>query len=186
MSKLNRFLEKDRLVFIVLTLISLFGIFFVLPISFTSAFRLGKAGGGVSDKLNQAKTFWPQKDQYHQSIKALTEEIDSVQSKIIELQQEPEFLSFVSSKSKEFNVDIEILQPLSQTFYVNLGDKVLNYFPVKIKAKGSYHDLQKFIEYVQSSRYFVEIKELKLSFQGTYNTIEILLCGVIQNKEEQQ
>ncbi|MDD5069171.1 MAG: type 4a pilus biogenesis protein PilO [Candidatus Omnitrophica bacterium] len=185
MSKLNRLLEKERIVFIVLALICLFGIFFVLPVSFTNAFRIGKAKVGVNDKLNQVKAFWPQKDQYHKNIKSLTEEIDSVQSKIIESQQEPEFLSFVSSKSKEFNIDIEILQPLSQTFYINLGDKVLNYFPVKIKAKGSYHDLQKFIDYVQNSRYFMEIKELKLSFQGTHNTIEILLCGVIQNKKEQ-
>jgi len=56
------------------------------------------------------------------------------------------------------------------------------YFPIRIRARGRFHNLGQFYAYLQGSQYFFDATELKIQSNTPYNIIEMVLCGLLEKK----
>jgi hypothetical protein len=122
---------------------------------------------------------WPQRDLYESIKSGRQKEIERVQDKFLLPREESKVFPFISESGKRFNIEVEAISPGRPTDYGQEASE-FSYFPIKIKAKGHFHDLVKFLACLQGSEYFFEARELSLVYAEPYNVAHIVICGLVQ------
>lgn len=175
-------IDKQTIIFFVLAVFLLMEIFVLVPWSFKRIAVLSKTAASLSRKLKSVKADWPNKDKYIDNQEKLKEQIKKVHSRFIPSQEESKLLSFISANSKDFNVSIKSLLPGGREEYVSTHFGEFKYLPVAVEARGGFHNLARFLDYLKRSQYFFEIKKMSISSQQPYNLIEMDICGVVANE----
>ena len=178
MPKLN--LDREKLIFFILIMFLALEIFVLFPWAIDKILRLSKEVSNIKVKLIAIEKDWPKKDSYLEQEEKLKEEVDKQKSSFISLQQESKLLSFISQNSKNFAVEIESIVPKELKDYPLDKTGKLKYLPIEIKMKSNFHNLALFLDYLQSSQHFFEVKELKITSAEGFNYVNILICGLVE------
>ncbi|MBP7087739.1 MAG: type 4a pilus biogenesis protein PilO [Candidatus Omnitrophica bacterium] len=178
MPKLN--LDREKLIFFVLIIFLALEIFVLFPWAIDKIVRLSKEAADLKTKLIAIEKDWPKKDSYLDQEAKLKEEVDKQKSSFISLQQESKLLSFISQNSKNFAVEIESIVPKELKDYLLDKSGKLKYLPIEIKMRSNFHNLALFLDYLQNSQYFFEVKELKITYAEGFNYANILICGLVE------
>jgi len=156
--------------------------FILLPWSIGRIIQVNKRTRKTFQDIKVVKQEWPDKDAYLEKKGQLKKDIEAIRSKFITSQETSKLLSFISSASRDFKVEIESFSPLKVEEYTSNKYGQFKYIPIEIKAKSKFHNLALFLEYLYKSQYFFEIKDLKITSGYPYNPIEITICGLIVEK----
>ncbi|MFH1504155.1 MAG: hypothetical protein ABIH08_02030 [Candidatus Omnitrophota bacterium] len=176
-----RFQKKTIIFFGVIIFVALEA-FILLPERIKSVVVLNKKIIFSAEKVEAIKKEWPKREKYLEECRVLEVEIDKAKARIVSSQQESALLSFISTNSKDFGVEIQSLYPDKPQELASVNSPQLKYLPISIKAKSEFHGLVKFLEYLQNSSYFFEIKDLSVESGYPYNSIEALICAIIKEK----
>lgn len=175
-------LDKRTVVFIVLAGALILELFLLLPLAVRQIKASNRKINDLKVKLANIEREWVNKDSYIEKNEKCKQELLSWQEKFFLPQEEASVLSFVSSESKKFDIKIEFLKPAKAKDYSSTKFGNFKYLPISIKAEGGYHDLARFMEYLQTGRYFFEIIELKIISGKILDSVEMVICGLIKEK----
>lgn len=134
------------------------------------------------EQIKTTTSDWPRLNQYSEAKDKLEDEIQNNQAKFIFSHQASKSLSFISTASKDFGVEIKSFLPGELKVYLSQEGQELFYLPIDIKAKARFHDLASFLDYLQNSRYFFDIKQLEIESEYPYNSIEMVLCAIVEKE----
>ena len=179
MRKLN--FDKHTAIFLVLAIFLIIEIFVVSPSAINKIVELNKKISNAAGNLETAKKEWVNNTSIEKK-RLLEKEIERINLKFISSQEESKLLSFMSRSSKNFEVQIEALSPGKVKDFISTKFNELQPLPINLEVKSSFHDLALFLEYLQNSQYFFEVKELDISYEHPYNLAEALICGMIKTK----
>ena len=180
MQKLN--LDKPAVVFFVLVFFLALEIIILFPWAISKISDLGKNITRVKISLTAIKKDWPNKDDYLKKEEKLKDAVSRQHASFIPVQQESKLLSFISKSSKNFEVEVESIIPGEPEDYSLDKKGKLKYLPINIKMKSNFHNLAVFLDYLQNSQYFFEVKEVKILAGDKYNSINMLICGLIEQE----
>lgn len=183
MKKFRLNLNKDIVIFSVLAVVLIVELAILLPLAIGNLTKLNKNIIGLKQKITATKKEWPRKDEYLDKNSRLKMELDQMRSKAIFPQQETDLFSFLSTASKKFSIEIEVLTPSEIVEGDSTGPQKFKYLPISLSAKSRFHSLAQFLNYLQSGEYFFEIKEMAVSPGRPYHSIEMLIYGLVQEKE---
>ena len=178
MRKIN--IDKQTVVFFILAAIFLGELFLIFPWEIKKISDLAKKISKVDWKISSIEGEWLKKDEYLEDKESLKKEIKEARSRFLLLEQGSKALSFISANSKDFGIEIQSLSPGKLQDYTSTEFGTFKYLPVKVKAKGKFHNLAKFLDCLSSSQYFFETKELKILHEPPCNSIEMTICGIVE------
>jgi len=178
MQKIN--IDKQAVIFFGLASFLAIELIVLVPWSFKKITILSKKGSELSRKIKSIEADWPNKDKYINDKEKIKSEIKKLREKFITPREESKLLSFISGSSKDFGVAIKSLLPGKLQDYTDTEFGEFKYLPVSVKAKSGFHNFARFLNYLKSSPYFFEVKELSISSGQPYNSIEMILCGAIE------
>ena len=176
-------IDKETIIFFVLVIFLILEIGFLLPSRIKKLNKLNKEIGEIKRSISMVKNDWPRKSSYLENNKKIKEEIKKLKSKFILPQQESKFFSFLSAKSKDFKINIESLRPLQTIDYVSSRFGKFKYLPISVEGRGKFHNLSRFLNCLQNSDYFFEVKELDIKTDQPYHSINMIICGLVKEKK---
>jgi hypothetical protein len=176
-------LKKEVILFAAFALFLIMEVGFLLPSRVKNVFILNRDIKKIKQNLINIKNDWPKKDDYLRKNEELKEEISKSHARAIFSQQESKILSFLSSKSREFGVEVESLVTADLIEYASLKLEEFKYLPVRVKIKSKFHNLARFLDYLQRSKYFFEVKEIEMVSGYPLHSIDMLICGLIKEKK---
>ena len=180
MKKIN--IDKQTVVFFIRAAILSVVLFVAFPMEIRKISDLPKQTTKVAQQVVSIENEWPRKDKYLKAKRELKEDIKRIQKKFISKQQESRMLSFISVSSKDFRVKIQSLTPGELEEYTSTKFGEFKYLPVAVKADSKFHDLVLFLNHLNDSQYFFEVKKLDILSRSPYNSIEMIICGAVAVK----
>ena len=180
MQKIN--IDKKTVVFLALAIVLFGELFVVFPWEMKRISGLTKRIAKVTQRVNSIERKWPRKDKYLEGKELLKKEIKETRGRFFSPEQESKILSFISTGSKNFGVEIQSLLPGQLQDYTSTKVGEFKYLPIVVKANSGFHNLAMFLNYLSSSQYFFEVKELNILSGSPCNSIEMTICGVIEVK----
>ena len=180
MQKIN--IDRRTIVFLILAVILFAELFVAFPWGIKKISDLMKQTNKIAQRVASIEHDWPRKDKYLEAKEELKEEVKRIQGKFILRHQESKILSFISASSKDFKVKIQSLTPGELEEYTSTKFGEFKYLPVAIKADSKFHDLVLFLNYLNDSQYFFEVKKLDILSRSPYNSIEMIICAAIAVK----
>ena len=180
MQKIN--IDKQTVVFFVLAVILFGELFVVFPWEIKKISDLAKKIDKVVQRVNFIESEWPQKDKYLEDKELLKKEIKEARGRFFLSDQRSKILFFISANSKDFGVEIQSLLPGEPQDYTSTEFGTFKYLPVMVKAKGKFHNLARFFDYLGSSQYFLEVKKLDILSSPPYSSIEMTIRGIIEEE----
>ncbi|MCF7873448.1 MAG: type 4a pilus biogenesis protein PilO [Candidatus Omnitrophica bacterium] len=167
-------LDKQLVIFISLALVLIVELFILLPWQISRISKMAKGANSLKQKIETTKTEWSRKSDYLTKISNLEDKIKKNKNKIVSSGHESKLISFISKSSQNYGVKVKAITPLDP---FSTENKKFNYIPFRIEAEGSFHDLGNFLNFLQKSDYFFEVKELTITGYRP-NKINMLLCGL--------
>ena len=180
MQKIN--IDKRTIVFFILAVILFAELFVAFPWEIKKISDLMKQTNKIAQRVASIEHDWPRKSKYLEAKVELKAEVKRVQEKFISRDQESKILSFISASSKDFKVKIQSLTPGELEEYTSTKFGEFKYLPVAVKADSGFHDLVLFLNYLNDSQYFFEVKKLDILSRSSYNSIEMIICAAIAVK----
>lgn len=176
-------LSTQKLLGIIFTALLFFilielGILFPLVIKKSSS--ISKGMRVLKERIMATQREWALKNTYSLRKDSLREEIKKIKDSILRPREEHSLLSFLSIESKNCNIEIETMKPLSAQ--EPAGNKAGGFrsVPVLIEARGNFHDVTAFLEILsKNNRYIIEIKEMTIVSQKTGNAVKLLICALM-------
>jgi hypothetical protein len=156
MLKLN--LDKNILIFSSLAVITAFELFLLLPLGIKKISVTNRKINQLRRDIEIIEKDWPHKEDYLKHSGKIKAEIQDVYVKFVIPQEESSLFSFISSESKNYAIDIKSLKPLDTQDYASSRFGKFQYLPISIKAQGNFHSLAKFLDYLQSGKFFLKLK----------------------------
>ena len=160
MQKIN--IDKQTVVFFIIAIVLFLELFIAFPWEIKKISDLSKRTIKIAQQVTSIENDWPRKDQYLNNKSELEKEIEAIQEKFILRQQESKILSFVSTSGKDFKVKIQSFTPGELEEYTSTKFGEFNYLPITIKADSKFHDLVLFLNHLNDSQYFFEVKKLDI------------------------
>lgn len=182
MPKIN--IDKQTLIFVIIVIFLLIEFTVLLPASVNRIVSLSKNVSKMRLNIERVERDWPLKDEYEKQRQVLSREIEVLRGKFIRSEEESKLLSFISGSSKDFGIEIKAMSPETLQEYTQTAAGQFQYFPIRIKARGRFHNLGQFYDYLQNSQYFFEASELKIQSNTPYNIVEMVLCGLLEKKTQ--
>jgi hypothetical protein len=170
--------NKEIVVFITIVAIIAIELFVALPFTVGNIVGLNKKIRKVKKDIETIEHDWPRKDVYLKKQLDLTVEIKTMESKYVSAAQVSSLLSFISSESKNYDIEIQGHRPGKIQKYAKSNQGQFNYLPIETDARGGYHNLARFLEYLQKGQYFFEISDLTIVNEYPYNSIKMTICGL--------
>lgn len=152
----------------------------VIPLEIGSIFNINKRITKTNRDLNIIQKEWPDKEDYLKRSKDLEQEIGQMRAKFILPQQETTLFSYISSESKNFNVQIKLLKPALPQDYASNKLGKFKYLPIIIEAKSSSYDLLNFFNFIQTGQYFFDVTEMRISSDSPYHSVTMVICGLLK------
>lgn len=154
----------------------------VLSSEVSAIFGINKRITKLRQDLVQIERDWPNRDNFSKQKEDLKKEIEEMHTKYVLPQAESALYSFLSSESKNFNVQVKVLKPAPLQDYLTTKLGKFKYLPIIISAKGSFHGLANFLDHIQNSKYFFDVTELRIASSTPYHSIEMVICGLVKEK----
>ncbi|UCD15812.1 MAG: hypothetical protein JSV34_01830 [Candidatus Omnitrophota bacterium] len=173
-------LDKKSIIFIGLVAVLLLELALILPLQVGKMRKLNAEIIMIRRKLANLERDWPKRSQYLEENGNLKEEIKMTKMRFFSPRQESSALAFISSESEKFNIKIELLKPAEIKGGASTKFGVFKRLPVTVKARGKFHNLVRFLEYLQNSKYFFEVTELDIFSGQPYNSIDMVICGLVK------
>lgn len=172
-------LDKNIILAIVLAVV-LIGEVILLILGTGAVFNINKKISKIKQDLATIEKEWPNKDSYLNKSESLKKEIAALREKFILPQQESALFSYISSESKNFNVQIKVIKP--QAMQDHAASKVgkFKYLPITISAISSFHGFAQFIDFIQTGKYFFDVTEMQILSNSPYHSIEMVICGLVK------
>ena len=180
MQKIN--IDKQTVVFFIIAIVLFLELFIAFPWEIKKISDLSKRTIKIAQQVTSIENDWPRKDQYLKNKSELEEEIKIIQEKFILGQQESRMLSFISVSGKDSKVKIQSFTPGELEEYTSTKFGEFNYLPITIKADSKFHDLVLFLNHLNDSQYFFEVKKLDILSRQPYNSIKMIICGIVAVK----
>lgn len=156
----------------------------MLPLSVRQIIVLNREISGFSLKLKDIAREWPKKDDYDNQELLLEEEIKVIQKKFVSFDQESQLLSFISSAGKSLGFDIKSFSSEKSEDYNGLEQGKFKYLPIHISGSSKYHNLALFFNYLQSSKYFFDVKKISIATGLSGDKIDMVLYGIMKEVPE--
>lgn len=160
MRKIN--LDRQTVIFITLATILAGELFILFPWELRKINTFTERIAKIAERINYVENEWPQKKRYLENQKRLKAEIKKTREEFIITNQESKLLSFISASSKDFEIEIQSLSPQELQTYVSTKFGKFKYLPIKVKADGKFNNLGMFLNFLNNSQYFFEVKELTI------------------------
>ena len=173
-------LDKYIMVFLVLAIFLIVEVFIFFPFGIKKMSSISQKTARLVKDLNQIERDWPNKDNYLKKIEELKVGVKEKKNRFTSQDKESKLISFISSKSKDFDIEILSLSPGDLKDYTTTEFGEFKYLPLNIKAKGKFHNLALFLEYLQMSQYFFEIRDLTMSRVSQDNKIDMVICAIVR------
>ncbi|MCM8819669.1 MAG: type 4a pilus biogenesis protein PilO [Candidatus Omnitrophica bacterium] len=173
-------LNKEIFIFCVVLFIIVIEVFLLLPVAVKSTISINKKISAVKKDIIAIEKDWPLKSAYIQKISQLTQQISNLNTKYISPQQISSLLSFISSESKKFNIEIQQIKPANLQKKESLKLGAFSYIPIDIALNANFHDLKAFLEYLQNSNYFFEITKIDITSEPPLHKINLTICGLLK------
>jgi len=173
-------IDKYIVAFCIVAVVGLFELFFLLPLGIKKLSVLHKKIDKIREDITAVEKEWPHKDAYIKNIENIKAEIESVKNKIGVAGQESHLFSFISSASKNYGVEIKVLKPQELKNLTATKISVIKYLPIDIKLKGQFHGLAQFLDYLQNSEYFFDVREITIKGGYPYDDIEAVICALVK------
>jgi len=180
MQKIN--LDKQTVIFSLLIVVVGVELLALLPWSVSRIVSFNKKISLLVQQIKTTQNDWPRLNQYSETKDKLKDEIENSQAKFIFSHQASKSLSFISAASKDFGVEIKSFLPGELKTYLNQDGQELFYLPIDIKAKARFHDLASFLDYLQNSQYFFDVKQLNIKSDYHYNSVEMVICAIVEKE----
>ncbi len=174
-------LNKTIIILGVLSLVAVVEIS-VFTLEVKQLISLNKETSDLKAKLKRTEEEWRRKEVYLARIETLKKEKMDSLAKSILAEEVPGLLSFISSESKNFNVEINSLKPGSLEKYASLGSFKFYYLPLNIEAQGNFHRVANFLNFLQQSRYFFEIRDLEISGAPPQGLVSLVICALVREE----
>ena len=174
-------LNKQFIIFLAVSVFFLLEVIVLLPMGIKKIFVLNKEKNDFTQKIKNIEIDWLSKGIYESKKNDLSKEIEEMRNKSILYKQSSTLISFISSTSKDFGVQIKTISPGQlKEYQENLENFKL--LPIKIKSKSNFHDFVNFLDQLQSSKYFIEMKGLEITTEDEDIFIEMEICGLVEEK----
>ena len=180
MQKIN--IDKQTVVFFILAVALAGELLVAFPWGIKKISGLTMRISKITRQITSVENEWPRKDRYVKDREELKEKVKRIQGKFVLRHQESKILSFISVSSKEFNVKIQSLTPGELEKYSSTKFGEFKYLPITIKADGKFHDLVLFLNHLNGSQYFFEVKKLDILSRSPYNSVEMVICAAVAEK----
>jgi hypothetical protein len=180
MRKLN--IDKNIITISILALILLCAILIFIPLQLRILTNVNKKINALRTNLLTARKEWPVKDRYFLQSEKLKSELKDLRQKFIIPQEESALFSYISSESKNFDINIRVLKPQPLQDYLSTKLGKFKFVPITINAQGKFHNLARFFDYIQRGKFFFDVTELKISSGSLSHSIEITICGLMKEK----
>ncbi len=175
-------IDKQLIIFLTASLFLIFEAVVLLPAGIKRIVTLNKKNNEISQKIKSIEIDWPNKKIYVSKRNDLSKKIEEIHNKSILYKQSSTLISFISSKSKDCGVKIKTILPGHLQEYPSAKLEEFKLLPIRIKSKSNFHDFANFLDQLQSSKYFFEIKSLEISPEDKDNFIEMEICGLVEEK----
>lgn len=175
-------IDKQIIIFLSAAAILIGELFIVFPWEMKTISNLTKKTAKIADQVNSVEREWPKKDKYLENKELLKKEVEKEKSRFLLPGQGSKALSFISANSKNFGIEIQALSPGELQDYISTKLGTFKYLPIKVKAKGKFHSLAKFLDYLGNSQYFFGVKEMSISYRAPYNIIKMVVYGIVEEK----
>ncbi|NQT28277.1 MAG: hypothetical protein HQ570_01625, partial [Candidatus Omnitrophica bacterium] len=177
MQKIN--IDKQTGLFFILAAVLFLELLVVFPWEIKKISDLTKQTAKIAQSVVAIENEWPRKGRYLANKEQLKEKIKRIQERFILKQQESRILSFISVSSENSKVKIQSLVPGELQEYTSTKWGEFKYLPVVVKAECKFHDLALFLNSLNDSQYFFEVKKLDILPTPLYNSIEMIICAAI-------
>ncbi|MFA6281134.1 MAG: hypothetical protein WCY05_01365 [Candidatus Omnitrophota bacterium] len=154
----------------------------ILTSEIYATFGVNKKIAKLRQELTQIERDWPNRDGFSKQKQGLKQEISEMSTKFVLPQGESALYSFLSSESKNFDVQLKVLKPAPLQAYLTTKLGKFQYLPIIISANGSYHGLANFLDYIQNSKYFFDVTEMRIASGMPYHSIDMVICGLVKEK----
>lgn len=145
------------------------------------------AVSGINKKISKTRQDlatiereWPNKENYVKKSEGLKKEITELREKFILPQEDSSLFAYISSESKNFNVQIKSLKPQQLQDYTKSKLGKFKCLPIVVSAVSSYHNFAQFMDFIQNGKYFFDVLEMRIVSDSPLHSIEMALCGLVK------
>ncbi len=133
----------------------------------------------ISKKLQELQVGILSRSRRMKAKKTLKEEVAFLEKKIPGPKSDlGPYLSLISRVAKKTHIGLVSIDPLSSQKAPKNKYYKLFYLPFKLVIRDTYHNLGRFINALENSSWFLEVKEIKISGSYPKNNIEMVVCGL--------
>ena len=181
MQKIN--LDKTTVIFSSLVLFLALELFLFLPASISRIKSAGHQASLTSRKLRTIEAEWPKKAAYLKKTEQLKESIKDLKDKFVEPHEESKLLSFISSGTKDFDVEITGITPGKSKAHEESQIEGVSYLPISIEAVSGFHNFLAFLNYLQDGKYFFQVEELNMLSRYPRNSVTLVISALVKKNE---
>ena len=176
-------IDKNTVVFGLLAFAVLIEIALGFPLFVKKLINQGSRISHLKQQVSSVKTEWARKDSYTKEETDIKSERSMIQKGIVSLKQSSKILSFISTSSKDFNIEISSFSPSDPQPGYMIGEVEFCYLPITLNAKGEFSDLIRFLKHLEASEYFFRVGSLDIVSSRPSHLISILLWVVVEKKQ---
>ncbi len=174
--------NKQLLISSLLVAAVIFEFFILIPWGVKRIIDFNRKTASLKHQIKTTQSEWPRLNQYLEEKERIDQQIQSRQSRFVLSQEASKSLSFISAASKQFGVETKSFLPGELQVHPSPENQNMFFLPIRIKAKGKFHNLARLLNYLQNSQYFFDVKELEITSQASYNLIEMILWAIVEKK----
>jgi len=180
MQKIN--FDKTTIIFSLLVLFLALELFLFLPASIKRIKSAGQQISVIGSKLRAVETEWPKKTTYLEKVEQHKQNIKSLRDKFVEPQQESKVLSFISSGTKDFDVEIIGITPGKLEIHEDSQVEGISYLPINVTATSGFHNFLAFLNYLQDGKYFFQVEKLNMLSQYPRNSVDLTISALVKKE----
>ena len=166
----DRINEKNRYYILAAVLFGVFlmDYFLVMMPQVRTFIALNPKIQALSKDIKQAQDDIAHKPQYEAQAALLREKMQAVGSSILRKDEIPRILDNIALIAGKNKIKITQIMPLKEAQEVVLVTDNTKYYalPISVNARGSYHDLGRFINRVEQDAIFMTVSELDIAATG--------------------
>lgn len=155
-------------------------IIFFLPLQVKYLFNLRSKVKDLRTKVTQCREDINCQSKFTDQQERIKIETLNLETKIITTQDIFTVSAYIADKAKENSVEILQLLPQKPEAFKTIPEGKFSYLPLKIEAKGGFHNIAKFLNVVSRGYYFLETRELKIREDKPYHSVSFILVALLK------
>jgi len=165
-------LDRKTIFYCVCYAVVIVNLSLIIPFQLKKLFDIHSQTGDLKKKVGQFKVDLASQDillAEKNQIKYV--KIPEIKSQIIGSQDIFVVSAYISGKAKDNKIDVVEIVPQNAQDYKTISEGAYFLRPIKIRANAKFHDLVSFLNDLDNSEYFLEVKELKMHEMKPFHDI---------------